>query len=102
MALLLQDNDLYILDEPFNGMDLYGCIQLKKIIYSLKNKRKTILLSSHQITILRELCDCMDYLSQHTITQRYMHESVEEIEKSILSGYDKMIKQPHPNSINPR
>lgn len=92
MALLLQDNDLYILDEPFNGMDLYGCIQLKKIIYSLKNRGKTILLSSHQITILRELCDCMDYLSYHTITQRYTHESVEEIEKSILSGYDYLLK----------
>ena len=32
MSLLLQDNDLYILDEPFNGVDLYGCIQLKRII----------------------------------------------------------------------
>lgn len=85
MALLLQDNNLYILDEPFNGVDLYGCIQLKKIIHSLKAKGKTILLSSHQITILRELCDCIDYLNHHTITQRYTHESVEEIEKSILA-----------------
>lgn len=85
MALLLQDNDLYILDEPFNGVDLYGCIQLKKIIRSLKANGKTILLSSHQISILRELCDCIDYLNHHTIAQRYTHESVEEIEKSILA-----------------
>lgn len=85
MALLLQDNDLYILDEPFNGVDLYGCIQLKKIIHLLKAKEKTILLSSHQITILRELCDCIDYLSRHTIVQRYTHESVEEIERNILA-----------------
>lgn len=47
MALLLQDNDLYILDEPFNGLDLYACIQLKKIIRSLKSRGKTLLVSSH-------------------------------------------------------
>lgn len=87
MALLLQNNDLYILDEPFNGVDLYGCIQLKKIIHSLKAEGKTILLSSHQITILHELCDCIDYLSRHAIIQRYTHESVKEIEKSILTEF---------------
>lgn len=85
MALLLQDNDLYILDEPFNDVDLYSCIQLKKIIRSLKVKGKTILLSSHQITILHELCNCIDYLNRHIVTHRYTHESVEEIEKSILA-----------------
>lgn len=85
MALLLQDNDLYILDEPFNGVDLYGCIQLKKIIRSLKTNGKTILLPSHQISILRELCDYIDYLNHHSIAKRYIHESVEEIEKSILA-----------------
>lgn len=85
MALLLQDNDLYILDEPFNGVDLYGCIQLKKIIRSLKTGGKTLLLSSHQITILRELCDSIDYLSRHTIVRRYTDEPVEEIERSILA-----------------
>lgn len=86
MALLLQNNDVYILDEPFNGVDLYGCIQLKKTIHSLKSHGKTLLLSSHQITILRELCDCIDYLNCHKIVQRYTCESVEEIEKSILAG----------------
>lgn len=86
MALLLQNNDLYILDEPFNGVDLYGCIQLKKIIHSLKADGKTLLLSSHQITLLRELCDCIDLLNHHIITQRYTHESVAEIEKSILEN----------------
>lgn len=84
MALLLQNNHLYILDEPFNGVDLYGCIQLKKIIRSLRDQGRTIILSSHQITILRELCDRIDYINHHTIMKRYTNESVEEIEKSLL------------------
>ena len=85
MALLLQDNDLYILDEPFDGVDLYGCIQLKKIIHSLKSAGKTILVSSHQITLLHELCDSIDYLNQHRITKRYMGASVTEIEEDLLA-----------------
>lgn len=86
MALLLQDNDLYILDEPFNGLDLYACIQLKKIIRSLKSRGKTLLVSSHQLSILRELCDSIDYLHHHEIARRFTHESVEEIERGILDS----------------
>ena len=85
MALLLQENDLLILDEPFNGVDLYGCIQLKKVIRSLKEDGKTILMSSHQITVLHELCDSIDYLSHHTILKRYEGESVSAMEEDILS-----------------
>ncbi|WP_304318114.1 AAA family ATPase [Phocaeicola plebeius] len=85
MSLLLQDNDLYILDEPFNGVDLYGCIQLKRIIRELKNKGKTVIISSHLINTLHELCDEIDFLDSHTIRKRYIHASIDEIEQDILN-----------------
>lgn len=85
MGLLLQDNEMYILDEPFNGVDLYGCIHLKRLIYSLKEENKTVLLSSHQITVLHELCDSIDYLNHHTFVKRYGGESVKAIEEDILT-----------------
>ena len=85
MSLLLQDNDLYILDEPFNGVDLYGCIQLKRIIRDLKDKGKTIIISSHLINTLHELCDEIDFLHSHCIRKRYIHASIDEIEKEILN-----------------
>lgn len=84
MALLLQENDLYILDEPFNGVDLYGCIQLKRIIRELKDKGKTVIISSHLINTLHELCDEIDFLDGHTIRKRYIQASVDEIEQDIL------------------
>lgn len=84
MSLLLQDNDLYILDEPFNGVDLYGCIQLKRIICELKDKGKTVIISSHLINTLHELCDEIDFLDGHTIRKRYIQASIDEIEKDIL------------------
>ena len=84
MALLLQENDLYILDEPFNGVDLYGCIQLKRIIRELKDKGKTVIISSHLINTVHELCDEIDFLDGHTIRKRYIQASVDEIEQDIL------------------
>ena len=85
MALLLQENDLYILDEPFNGVDLYGCIQLKRIIRELKDKGKTVIISSHLINTLHELCDEIDFLDGHTIRKRYIQASIDEIEQDILN-----------------
>ena len=85
MALLLQDNDLYILDEPFNEVDLYGCIQLKRIIRELKDKGKTVIISSHLISTLHELCDEIDFLDNHTIRKRYIQASIDEIEQDILN-----------------
>lgn len=86
MALRLQENDLYILDEPFNGVDLKGCIELKKCIRSLKTAGRTVIISSHLISILHELCDCIDYLSDHTLIKRYVDEDIATIEKDILEG----------------
>ena len=85
MSLLLQENDLYILDEPFNGVDLYGCIQLKRIIRELKDKGKTVIISSHLINTLHELCDEIDFLDDHVIRKRYIQASIDEIEQDILN-----------------
>lgn len=85
MALLLQDNDVYILDEPFNGVDLKGCIFLKRIIRSLKEAKKAIILSSHQISALHEICDCIHYLNNHIIMKEFTSkESIDDIERMIL------------------
>lgn len=84
MALLLQDNDLYVLDEPFNGVDLYGVIHLKNIIGTLKAEGKTVVVSSHQISVLHELCDNIDYLACGIIARRFENENVTEIENCLM------------------
>jgi ABC-2 type transport system ATP-binding protein len=86
MALLLQENDVYILDEPFNGIDLKGCIQLKKIIKNLKNEGKTIIISSHLISSLHEICETIHYLNRHIIYKEFHEESIEEIEAEIINS----------------
>lgn len=86
MALLLQQNDFYILDEPFNGLDLVGCILVKKIVKELRNQNKTILISSHIISSLTDLCDNIYYINKGTIAKDYSGFSIEEIEEDIISS----------------
>ena len=85
MALLLQKNDIYILDEPFNGVDLTGCILMKKMIRSLKHENKTVIISSHQIVALHEICDSIHYLYNHKIANEFVTETVDEIERQIIN-----------------
>ena len=56
-AILLQDNKYYILDEPFNGVDIQSNIILTEIVLELKRLNKIVLVSSHIFSTLRDTCD---------------------------------------------
>lgn len=68
-AILLQKNDVFILDEPFSGIDIESNILLTQIITLLKEQQKIILISSHIFSILQETCDVLHYLSNGEIKQ---------------------------------
>lgn len=56
-AILLQENEYFILDEPFNGVDIQSNIILTEIILKLKDLGKTVLVSSHIFSTLSDTCD---------------------------------------------
>jgi ABC-2 type transport system ATP-binding protein len=62
-ALWIQKNEFFILDEPFNGVDLQSNMILAEIIKKLKSLGKTILITSHIFSTLYDLCDEIFYLS---------------------------------------
>jgi len=57
LALLKQDKPIMVLDEPFNGLDLETCRVIRAVLLRLKNKGKTIIITSHIIESLTNLCD---------------------------------------------
>ncbi len=57
MGILLQKNEIYILDEPFNGVDIHSNMLILELIYKLKELGKTVLISSHIFATLSECCD---------------------------------------------
>ena len=56
---LINDPDLLILDEPTSGLDPIGTRQVKDLILELGKRGKTILLSSHLLADVEDICDRM-------------------------------------------
>jgi ABC-type multidrug transport system ATPase subunit len=56
-AALLKDPELLILDEPTNGMDAAGMAEMRAFIRSLGQERRTVLLSSHLMSEVEQVCD---------------------------------------------
>jgi len=54
---LINDPDLIVLDEPTSGLDPLGCRQVKDLIVALARRGKTILVSSHQLADVEDVCD---------------------------------------------
>jgi len=54
---LINDPDLLILDEPTEGLDLYGRKLLRELVRERQAKGKTVLLVSHVLPEVEELCD---------------------------------------------
>jgi len=56
-ATLLKDPDLLIFDEPTNGLDPAGIREVRDTMRTLGEQGKTVLVSSHILTELAEMCD---------------------------------------------
>jgi len=56
-AILLQQNDIFILDEPFNGVDIQSNLIITEIIKKFKKLEKTVIISSHIFSTLADTCD---------------------------------------------
>ncbi len=63
-AILLQENDYFILDEPFNGVDIQSNIIITEIIHKLRDLNKTLIISSHIFSTLSDTCDEIHLLSK--------------------------------------
>ena len=53
---LLQEPDLYILDEPTNGLDPEGIIFIRELIADLSKQGKTVIVSSHYLQEIERVC----------------------------------------------
>jgi len=54
---LINDPDLIILDEPTSGLDPIGCREMKDLILALSRRGKTVILSSHLLADVEDVCD---------------------------------------------
>jgi ABC-2 type transport system ATP-binding protein len=57
IVTIIHDPQLIILDEPFSGLDPVNTALIKQIIARLRDEGKTVILSTHQMNQVEELCD---------------------------------------------
>jgi len=97
LGVLKQEKPIMILDEPFNGVDIETARIIRLILLRLKENGKTILISSHIIETLTNLCDFIHYLEKGVIKQSIDKKDFFDFEnrifKEIESKNIKLIKE---------
>jgi ABC-2 type transport system ATP-binding protein len=53
---LLQDPELLVLDEPANGLDPAGIVEMRDLLRRLASEGKTVFISSHVLTEVQQIC----------------------------------------------
>ena len=64
---LMHDPPVLILDEPASGLDPRSRIEMREIIKGLRERKKTILISSHILPELAEMCDEIGVIQRGTL-----------------------------------
>lgn len=54
---IMEKPELLILDEPMNGLDKYGVVEMRQVLKDLNDQGMTIILSSHYAEDIEALCD---------------------------------------------
>ncbi len=54
---IMEEPEVLVLDEPFNGLDRHGVVEMRTLLKELKADGKAILLASHNAQDIEELCD---------------------------------------------
>jgi ABC-2 type transport system ATP-binding protein len=78
VGTLLHDPEVVILDEPFTGLDPVNARMVKEIIQGLKREGKLVVLSTHQMDQVEELCDRIVMIDRG---RRVLYGTVREIKK---------------------
>lgn len=80
---LLGEPDLLMLDEPTEGLDPVGVLDVRKLLKALVSEGRTVLLSSHQLPEVQQMCSMVTVVKEgRTVTEG----SVEELAKRLHGG----------------
>ncbi|MGV8149896.1 MAG: ABC transporter ATP-binding protein [Alkaliphilus sp.] len=73
---IMEDQDIFIFDEPFNGLDFKTANETRELLLELKEGGKTILLTSHTHSDIEKLCD-----EVYLLMNAKLHELTDEMKK---------------------
>ena len=85
LGVIRQNKPIMILDEPFNGLDMESSQILRLILQRLKETGKTLILSSHILDSLTNVCDCIHYLESGIVKHSRDRAQFKELETELFS-----------------
>jgi ABC-2 type transport system ATP-binding protein len=62
-AVLLREPEVVILDEPTNGLDPQGILDIRMLVRDMVRSGRTVLLSSHHLTEVEQMCETVGVIS---------------------------------------
>ncbi|MFR8146406.1 MAG: ATP-binding cassette domain-containing protein [Clostridia bacterium] len=102
---LVGSPDLLILDEPINGLDPEGIIEIRELILKLnKEKGITFIISSHYLDELSKIATCYGFINEHKIVKEIDKEELEKkFRKKIIlnvSNLNECVRYLEENSLS--
>jgi ABC-2 type transport system ATP-binding protein len=88
ICVLKLDRPIIVLDEPFNGLDLKTNHILEKMISILRDKGKTIIITSHILGILHNVCDEIHWLKDGKIEKSFSKNEFQDIDYQLFKDSD--------------
>jgi len=83
-AALLKDPELVILDEPTNGLDPAGMRDMRRLIRELGADGRTVLLSSHLLGEVQQICDRVGIISEGRMVAEHAVEELREQQELVI------------------
>ena len=93
LSVLKLNKPILLLDEPFNEVDIETSRILKILLDILKEKGKTVLISSHILETLINTCDFIHHLDNRCIIKTYSEQDFNSIEQNIFGDFENRAKQ---------
>ena len=92
---MINDPDLFILDEPTAGLDPLGRMEVRRIIADLRARSKTVFFSSHELSEVELVCDRLAVVAQGRVVAEGKAASLVRPGES-LEQYFLRVVQPEP------
>ena len=90
IATIIHHPELLIIDEPFSGLDPINTQMVKDLLYEMHNQGTTIIMSTHQMHQVEELCERIVLVNQGKVM---LYGALQEIRKQ-FSGHALLVQAP--------
>ena len=89
---LINDPEILFMDEPTVGLDPVGARMLRDIIRKLKEDGKTVLLTTHNLAEVEELCDHLVIINKGKVIAKGTPQSIKGAHSSLEDSYVELVK----------